>query len=257
MDLFKPKTCPRCEYRTGTAKKQRAKIKSNDKERRSCTKKPPLNKPHYLNKKHYGITITLLAIISCSITWANTDSGFTLEQGDLEVVDGTVKATKFIGTGSTPIGSVIAFMGMEVPNGWMTANGAEISRAEYPELFSAIGVIYGSGNNATTFNIPDLRGEFIRGWDDGRGVDNDRQLGSYQADAFQGHHHDSYQVMGHETGNHYSSSGLAGALNTSTSSSGNFPNVKNPTTDGLNGAPRTGPETRPRNIAVMYIIRVK
>jgi hypothetical protein len=53
-------------------------------------KTPPLNKPHYLIKQHCGITIILLAILSCSTAWANNNNGFTLEQGDLEVENGNI-----------------------------------------------------------------------------------------------------------------------------------------------------------------------
>jgi phage-related tail fiber protein len=56
-------------------------------------------------------------------------------------------------------------------------------------LFSAIGTTYGAGDGSTTFNLPDLRGEFIRGWDDARGVDAGRTLGSAQAQNYQSHNH--------------------------------------------------------------------
>ncbi|MBC3438263.1 tail fiber protein [Pseudomonas sp. BW16M2] len=67
-----------------------------------------------------------------------------------------------------------------VPVGWLKADGLLVSRAEYPALFTAIGTTYGEGDGLTTFKLPDLRGEFIRGHDDGRGVDQGRALGSWQ-----------------------------------------------------------------------------
>lgn len=57
------------------------------------------------------------------------------------------------------------------PAGWLAANGAAVSRATYADLFAAIGTTFGAGNGTSTFNLPDLRGEFLRGWDNGRGVD--------------------------------------------------------------------------------------
>lgn len=69
------------------------------------------------------------------------------------------------------------------PQGWLLCNGALISRTIYSDLFNAIGVTYGSGDGSTTFGIPDLRGEFLRGLDNGRGIDVDRTLGSVQGDA--------------------------------------------------------------------------
>lgn len=67
-----------------------------------------------------------------------------------------------------------------IPFGWLKANGAAVSRTAYPALFAAIGTIYGAGDGATTFNLPDFRGEFPRGFDAGRGVDSGRVFGSAQ-----------------------------------------------------------------------------
>ena len=59
----------------------------------------------------------------------------------------------------------------------------EVSRTTYADLFAACGTAYGAGDGSTTFALPDLRGEFIRGFDDGRGVDSGRVFGSAQSDA--------------------------------------------------------------------------
>ena len=67
------------------------------------------------------------------------------------------------------------------PAGWLKADGAAISRTTYAALFAAIGTTYGIGNGTSTFNLPDLRGEFLRCTDDGKGVDAGRVLGSSQA----------------------------------------------------------------------------
>lgn len=75
------------------------------------------------------------------------------------------------------------------PAGFLKANGAAVSRSAYPGLFAKIGTAYGAGDGSTTFNLPDLRGEFLRGWDDGRGVDPGRALGSWQADELKSHTH--------------------------------------------------------------------
>lgn len=77
------------------------------------------------------------------------------------------------------------------PDGWLVADGAVVSRSAYAALFAAIGTTFGVGDGATTFGIPDLRGEFIRGLDNGRGVDAARTLGSSQAQAIQSHSHDA------------------------------------------------------------------
>lgn len=91
--------------------------------------------------------------------------------------------------GMVPSGTVLYFAGRTAPAGWLKANGAAISRTAYAALFAAIGTTYGAGDGRSTFNLPDLRGEFLRGWDDGRGVDAGRGFGSAQAHALQSHQH--------------------------------------------------------------------
>ena len=79
------------------------------------------------------------------------------------------------------IGQVGFFAFSTVPTGWLKANGAAVSRTTYAALFATIGTTYGSGDGSTTFNVPDLRGEFLRCLDDGRSVDSGRSIGSAQA----------------------------------------------------------------------------
>lgn len=64
---------------------------------------------------------------------------------------------------SMPIGSIIAFAGTTIPNGWLECNGSAVSRTTYADLFSTIGTSHGSGNGTTTFNIPNLKGKTIFG----------------------------------------------------------------------------------------------
>jgi len=134
------------------------------------------------------------------------------------------------------VGVVSAFAGSSPPEGYALCNGAAVSRTTYAYLFGIIGTTYGSGDGSTTFNLPDLRGEFIRGLDAGRGVDSGRTLGSAQSDALKAHTHDV------ETSNQ----SAAGT------------DSKNPNTGGSSGNETTtsfgSTETRPRNIAMNYII---
>lgn len=81
------------------------------------------------------------------------------------------------------VGTVSFFARSSAPTGWLKCNGAAIGRTDYAELFDSIGTTYGSGDYSTTFNLPDLRGEFVRCWDDGRGVDAGRPLTSILPDA--------------------------------------------------------------------------
>ena len=81
------------------------------------------------------------------------------------------------------VGEVAFFARTTPPSGWLKANGAAVSRTTYAELFAAIGTTFGAGDGRTTFNLPDLRGEFLRGLDDGRSIDRGRRLGTAQGDA--------------------------------------------------------------------------
>ncbi len=136
-------------------------------------------------------------------------------------------------SGGRVVGEVFSFVGATCPTGSLLANGSAFSGATYPDLRTILG--------GTT--LPDLRGEFIRGLDNGRGVDAGRTLLSSQLDAFQGHWHSAP----HE-GN---GSGNAPTANT-TSFADNI--VRDPVSDGVHGVPRTASETRPRNIALTMCI---
>lgn len=88
-----------------------------------------------------------------------------------------------IGSASALTGMIIASASVNIPEGFLLCDGSAISISAYINLYNVIGNAYGNGNGSTTFNIPDLRGEFIRGADNGRGVDGGRALGSAQSDA--------------------------------------------------------------------------
>lgn len=66
--------------------------------------------------------------------------------------------------GTLPAGMVMYFANSTAPQGWFQCTGAAISRTNYVDLFNAIGTLYGAGDGATTFNLPDFRGQFLRSW---------------------------------------------------------------------------------------------
>jgi microcystin-dependent protein len=70
-----------------------------------------------------------------------------------------------IGVGANPSGIIAPFAGSSAPSGWLICNGIAYSRTTYASLFTAIGTLWGVGDGSTTFNIPDLRGQFLRGYD--------------------------------------------------------------------------------------------
>ena len=80
---------------------------------------------------------------------------------------------------SAPAGTIIYTAASTAPDGYIKANGSSLSTSLYATLFDAIGYTY--GGSGASFSIPDLRGEFLRAWDDGRGVDSGRSFGSAQA----------------------------------------------------------------------------
>ncbi|AMP37446.1 phage tail protein [Ralstonia solanacearum] len=102
-------------------------------------------------------------------------------------------------------GMVAFFSQSTAPDGWLKGNGAAISRTAYPALYAAIGTTFGAGDGATTFNLPDLRGEFLRGWDDGRGVDTGRGFGTWQSGSPVPHD----DTAGPDGGASYNATGLA------------------------------------------------
>lgn len=127
--------------------------------------------------------------VADAYTQAEADAEFVAKAGDTMTggltVGGTVTATDFSGDGSgltgiegVPAGVVIYQAANTAPTGFIKANGASLSTTTYANLFAAIG--YTFGGSGSSFNVPDLRGEFIRGWDDGRGADSGRGFGSYQ-----------------------------------------------------------------------------
>lgn len=137
-------------------------------------------------------------------------------------------------------GSIIYVAKNSAPTGYLKANGAAVSRTAYAALFATIGTTFGVGDGATTFNLPDLRGEFVRGWDDGRGADAGRVFGSAQTDEIKSHQHSINMVAGGVT------TRLA-ALN----QSGGGGDVGGLSASYLTG----GAETRPRNVALLACIK--
>lgn len=138
------------------------------------------------------------------------------------------------------------------PTGWLKRNGAAISRTTYAPLFAVLGTDFGVGDGSTTFNLPDDRALFERGWDDGLGVDTGRAFGSTQTDDIKLHGH-PYRTS---TGN--GSNDPEGAL----CMDNNGTHVSQPAYTGTVSSTSTqliggtgGSETRPRNRAYLPIIK--
>ncbi|HIH3242060.1 TPA: phage tail protein [Escherichia coli] len=163
-----------------------------------------------------------------------------------------------LGEGSAlPVGVPVPWPSATPPTGWLKCNGAAFSAEEYPELAKAY----------STNKLPDLRGEFIRGWDDGRGIDAVRALLSLQNGGVESHTHQGqlFRVSDYRTkeipasevmGRGYIASLTPGAdspldfddYSVSSNPNGYFVGNQRTTAYGIN-------ETRPRNIAFNYIVR--
>lgn len=187
-----------------------------------------------------------------------------------------------------PAGAIQAFAMNTVPTGWLECNGVAVSRVTYANLFSVIGVTYGAGNGVTTFNLPDLRGEFIRGLDNGRSVDPGRTLGSNQTGANNPHTHTIVDPSHNHTqnahvhgitdpGHNHSAntydvfdSSPPGKFGSQAPTTGAITDYTNSNTTGVtvnaaagtNNAASTGisinsegTESRPRNVAMVYCIK--
>jgi len=158
---------------------------------------------------------------------------------------GDAAAARFLSAAGTfaaavPVGSVTMYAANTAPTGWLECSGAAVSRTTYAGLFTAIGTVFGVGDGSTTFNLPDMRGEFARGWDNGRGIDSGRAFGSAQGQAIEAHVHSITPPSAtDDTGSGLTTTGTGGAE----------------TITPYNTASTGGTETRPRNIALMFIIK--
>ena len=187
------------------------------------------NPPALGNHNHNGIYALLTGSSSQNFNVKNGISQFhAINKSQL---DNAIASLSSVGT-------VIASANSIVPSGYLECNGALLSRTTYANLFAVIGTTYGVGDGSTTFALPDLRGEFIRGFDNGRGVDSGRTIGSNQNDAFKSHTHNTAVGSAHTTGSgsHHTMLGLSTSYGKTSSATGDN-------------------ETRPRNIAMMYCIK--
>jgi len=203
---------------------------------------------------------------------------FTLPDGDGSAgevlkTDGSGNLS-FSAVQGVPTGAVFCMAVATVPSGYLECNGGEISRTFYAALFAVIGDAYGVGNGSTTFNLPDLRGEFIRGFDNNRLVDKDsnnnsRGIATSQSDQNKQHNHpasSSVTDTGHVHATTFDNKKyFPGGSSTTISfgGGGTYPAdvfTMSSATTGISVSTTTsndgGGETRPRNISMMYVIKI-
>ncbi|MAY70781.1 MAG: hypothetical protein CME82_04910 [Halomonas sp.] len=207
---------------------------------------------------------------SSAIQFMSYDAGRTYTTGEVtrgsdgqfyEFYDrdqvGTVEGVDPIDVGNRPHiwmewhgvrpGTVVEWRSEVLPEGYIENDGAAISRSDYRRIFNVLGITHGAGDGSTTFNLPDDRGIFKRGWDNGRGIDSGRSLSSFQGDDFKSHSHqmdDARNVTSFDPTGGY----LAVTIDDQNKYSG----------QGISSAIRYsgGSETRPKNNAAIYLTKI-
>lgn len=178
------------------------------------------------------------------------------------------------GTGNVPVGATLEYAGSVLPTGFLFCDGAAVSRTNYANLFTALGISHGQGDGVNTFNLPDYRGVFLRGVDGGSGRDPDASsrtalqaggnagdaVGTYQVDAIIEHSH-STQRYGSDV-----SSNIISSVNTTNGGNGSV-FMTDGAALGANSLVITRPlslsghpipialETRVKNVSVNRIIK--
>ena len=231
---------------------------------------------------HYMVTEEIVrAIIAGGLTPAGNNVGQLGQviQTFKSLLDGHDSLIAALQANTLPYGTIIPWAGTVAPNGFIKAAGQVLPRSgvgSYPKLTDAVltggkltAVVdsawtsgrkgcFSLGNGVSTIRVPDLRAEFLRGWDDALGVDTGRTVGSFQAQMTAYHKHvDPYSENG---GGPFGNSGVGGQWGSHSTDGDNIWNFTNDGSD-VNLAALTnptgviGPETRPRNVALLFCIK--
>jgi len=184
-------------------------------------------------------------------------------------------ALSFTSVQGVPTGCVFCMAVATVPSGYLECDGTAVSRTTYAALFAVIGTQYGNPNS-TQFRVPDLRGEFVRGFDNNRNIDSGRSIGSSQGSQNASHNHSAsasssssvtdpghFHNLLYDNGSFGGSSGAVTPRGSSTPSNPGINNRISTKTTGISVSTSTsvslgnqgGNESRPRNVAMMYIIK--
>ncbi len=228
--------------------------------------------------------IPLLALVAGGVAFAGLPGGYADGQpltkaildSNFNYLQSEITALQQQSTG-VPSGTVVAFAGPVVPAGWMLCDGSVQSRATYASLFAAIGTSSGSGDGATTFNVPDYRGMFLRGVDIGDTNTRDPDTGSRSASAPGGNTgnlvgsvegaslsshnhtlHDPGYTVPLNDGNGFMTQNANGTQVCAAAGAGWCIGLSSnsPAQTNISIDPAGGSETRPINVFVNYIIKL-
>jgi microcystin-dependent protein len=215
-------------------------------------------KLNYLNDNKIASSLLAASAAPGKIVKVNSDGLMVTD------IDGNAATA----SNGVPTGMIAYWPASGIPDGWLECNGATVSRDAYSELYAVIGDKYGKGDGSTTFNLPELRGEFLRVWSHGRTetvdgetveIDDDRELGSAQSDEFK--HHQHLFVTSPRWANEGGYTEVSTFQSTRNTTSGDGPQGHYRTKDDVydedwddDYGGSGGDETRPRNMALMACI---
>lgn len=186
------------------------------------------------------------------VTISDLSTASTVNNTDvLPISNGTqtLKATvsQLRGSPGAITGSVILWPLNTAPTGYLICDGSEISRTTYSELFAVLGTAYGVGNGSTTFNLPDYRGQFLRGWSNGSTTDPDRASRTNRGDGTAGDNVGTKQTDQFRSHTHPVPGGFGGGATVARGEIG--------LQYFFNTYPTGGNETRPTNVYINYCIK--
>jgi microcystin-dependent protein len=197
--------------------------------------------------------VTTAKILDANVTTAKiTNANVTTEKianasvTTAKIADANVTLAKLVTAvqqALIPAGAVQAFAMNSVPSGWLSANGAAVSRSTYANLFSAIGTTHGAGDGSETFNVPDLRSLFIRG------SGNQNVDGTFYSSTFAEKEQDGIRNHFHSFGYKSELGGGGGGKNQV-----GLDNAQVIANLGMQSGTNAN-ETRPVNIALLYCIK--
>ena len=195
-----------------------------------------------------------IAVMWCIKAW-----NASVNQGTIDVAALAKEVERL--KSAVPVGAVLAFPTGIVAPGYLELDGSVQSIATYPDLAAYLGTTYNKGNEgAGNFRLPESRGEFLRGWDHGRGVDAGRAIGTAQAEEFKAHNHRYFDgtaatvdpAGGWQAG---TINGAAASISAGAFLSGVDSGIAMQMVNAQNTVNTGGSETRPRNLAVMWCIK--
>lgn len=214
-------------------------------------------------------TVSISGLPAVAITQSGSGiSANTIQAGSINLIvyDGTnmqLLGTSFIANTSIT-GTIQLYAAISPPAGYLECDGSAVSRTTFSALFAIIGTTFGSGDGTTTFNLPDMRGYFARGWDDGAGIDPGRAFGSVQTDLLDSHSHTITDpshshpytyALASNTGVLFQVGGSANAVVGLSATGLSNPTATDTNTTGITINNTGGVETRPKNVALLYVIK--